>query len=562
MIFLPHVKRDIEDIKRLSEIATAFFMGGFSYYVKKSGLKKCVSIRCRLRCLIKRKCNCPPEKHSLPLHFREVIESLGPTFIKFGQLLSLRPDVIPEEYCTELRKLQENVPSFSFNDVQKIIETEFGKPLLSLFSSFDKKPIAAASIAQVHIAHLKNGKKVAVKVLRPNVRKIIEQDIRLMEKTADILEQRAPETKPFRPKRFVQEFKDWTMKELDFRNEGRVMDEMRTVFENESILKIPQVYWELTSEKVVTMEFIDGVHVSNTKGLQKLHLNKKELAINGITIIVAQTLVHGIFHGDPHPGNILALKGNRFGFLDFGIVGRVTERQRRKLSLYLVHLLERDFERAMMHILDLAETTDESDIDGFKRTFRDILASCYGSVGNSSLSEAFFRAVIAGVPYKIYFPSDLVLLSKAFVTTESVGRNLYPQFSILTDAREPVEKTLKQQLHPVKTVKNLLKNSLDYSEIVEDLPLHTARILKLIEKGNIAVTVDKKEFMNYMGEFHKANNIRVLGTIIAALVIASGIMSFLQEGPQHMLSLPMIELYLALGLGIWLLIYMKNNRGC
>ncbi|MBI5001871.1 hypothetical protein HZC31_00635 [Candidatus Woesearchaeota archaeon] len=560
MTSLHHIKQDIEDMKRLSDIATAFFMGGFSYYIKKSGLKKCVSVRCRIRCFIKRKCNCPPEKHSLPLHFREVIENLGPTFIKFGQLLSLRPDVIPEEYCAELRKLQEDVPGFSFNEVQKIIEAEFGKPVQSLFSSFDKKPIAAASIAQVHIAQLKNGKKVAVKVLRPDVRTTIEQDIRIMEKVAALFETHIPETRPFRPKRFVQEFKDWTMKELDFRNEGRIMDEMRTVFKNETLLKIPEVHWELTSKKIVTMEFIDGTHISDAKGLQKLHINKKELAINGITIIVAQTLVHGIFHGDPHPGNILALQGNRFGFLDFGIVGRVTERQRRKLSLYLIHLLERDFERAMVHILDLAETTEESDIEGFKRAFMDILAACYGSVGNSSLSDAFFRAVIAGVPYKIYFPSDLVLLSKAFVTSESVGRNLYPQFNILTDARESVEKTLKQQLHPVKTVKNLLRNSLDYGEIVEDLPLHTARVLKLIEKGSIAVTIDKKEFSGYMNEFHKANNIRVVGTIIAALVIASAITSFLQEGQQHMLSLPMIELYLALGLGIWLVHYMKNNK--
>jgi len=524
-------------------------------------LHKCVSVKCRIRCLIKRKCNCLPGKHSLPVHFREIIEYLGPTFIKFGQLLSLRPDVIPEEYCTELRKLQKEVPNFPFKEVRKIIETEFNKPLQEIFSSFDKKPIAAASIAQVHIAQLRNGKKVAVKVLRSNVQNVIEQDIRLMVKVAELLEAHVQETRPFRPKRFIQEFKDWTMKELDFRNEARIIDEMRVVFKNDKLLKIPKVYWSLTSKKVVTMEYIEGAHINDTKGLQRLRINRRKLAVNGIRITVAQTLVHGIFHGDPHPGNILVLQGNSFGFLDFGIIGRVTERQRRKLSLYMIHLLQRDFDRAMIHILDLAETTDDSDLEGFKRKFIDILAACYGSVGNSSLSEAFFRAVIAGVPHRVYFPSDLVLLSKAFVTSESVCRNIYPQFSILTDAREPVEKTLKQQFTPIKTMKNLITNSLDYSELVEDLPIHTSRVLKLIEKGNVNVTISQKEFSGYMKEFHKVNNVRVIGTIIAALIVASGVTGFLQEGPMHMLSLSMIELYLALGLGVWLFMYMRNNRG-
>ncbi len=525
------------------------------------GLKGCVSLRCKIVCVIKRHCDCPKDMHSLPVHFRKTIESLGPTFVKFGQLLSLRPDVIPQEYCDELRKLQDEVPGFGFTEVKQIIEEQTGVSLYKSYKSFDRSPIAAASIAQVHKAVLKNGKKVAVKVLRPGIANIIHQDIRILEMIAHVLEDRVPESRLFRPRKFIEEFKDWTLREIDFRNEARVMEEMRSSFAENPLIKIPQVYDTLSAERAFTMEFIDGVRVTDQAGIKNLHLDAKKLAVNAMQLIVEQTLVHGLFHGDPHPGNILALRGNRYGFLDFGIIGRLSERQRRKLSLYLLHLFQRDIERALGHILDLAELSDESDKEGFKRRAMDILNMCYGRLGHNSLSEALFRCVIAGVPYKVYFPSDLVLLSKAFVTAESVGREVYPDFSLLVDAREPVERVLKQQLLPTRTISNLLKNSLDASEIIEDLPLHAQKVLNFLEKGEVAVRIDKKEFSGYIDEIHKANNVRIIGMIVAALVVGSAITAAIQSDvPQHMLSLPMVELYAALLLGAYLLIYMKKTR--
>ncbi|MBI2136759.1 hypothetical protein HYU06_06835 [Candidatus Woesearchaeota archaeon] len=560
MVSLLHIKRNMEDFNRLREIATAFAMGGFSYYIKKAGIGSCVSLRCKFHCMLKRSCDCPLDKHSLPVHFRKVIERLGPTFIKLGQLLSLRPDVLLPEYCNELRNLQDKVPEFSFQDVKKIIEEDFHLQLSAVFSSFDKKPIAAASIAQVHKARLKDGKKVAVKILRPEVTKIIKQDIRIMEMIAALLEKNFPESRSFRPIRFVQEFKEWTLKEIDFRNEAGIMAEMQEVFANNKILRIPNVFFKHTSQRVLTMEFMEGININNDKGLTKIHANRRQLAINAVQIIAEQTLVHGIFHADPHPGNILALKGNRFVFLDFGIVGRLSERQRRKFSLYMIYLFERDFERALRHIVDLAEVSDESDVEGFKKDLLGILSSCYGTLETNSLSQALFKSVIAGVPHRVYFPSDLVLLAKAFVTAESVGRNLYPKFSILTDAQQPVRKTLKKQLSPIRTISNLVKNSIDYNDLIEEFPVHAARTLKLIENGSITVNLNKKEFLPLMKEFHETHVVRMMGMIIASLILASGITSFLQEGQQHMLALPMVELYLAIGLFIWTIRYMRKKR--
>ncbi|MEK6922046.1 MAG: AarF/UbiB family protein [Nanoarchaeota archaeon] len=561
MGFLFSVKRNVEDMKRLREIASAFAMGGFSYYVKKARLRGCVSLRCQIRCFFKKTCECPPEQHSLSIHFRKVVESLGPTFIKLGQLLSLRPDVISAEYCDELRKLQDKVPPFPFAEVKKIIEEEFNKPLSALFSSFEEEPIAAASVAQVHKAKLKNGKIVAVKVMRPEVMQTMKQDIRIMEAVAELLEKHVEESRPYRPKQFVQEFKEWTLKEIDFRNEAHIMEEMRQRFAANAILKIPEVFPQQTSQRVVTMEFMEGIHINDDAGLKNIQGDRRQLAINAVQIIAEQTLVHGVFHADPHPGNILVVKGNRFVFLDFGIVGRLSEKQRRKISLYMIYLFERDFERALRHVLELAEISDDSDVEGFKKKMLDILSSCYGSLETNSLSMALYKGIIAGIPYKVYFPSDLVLLSKAFVTAESVGRNLYPQFSLLTDAQEPIKKTLKKQLSPIKTLKNLVKNSLDYSEFIEDLPIHALRTLNLIEKGRITVTVDKKEFLPYLKELHETHMINIMGMIVAALILASGMTGFLQKGPQHMLALPMIELYVAAGLFVWIIIYTRKKGG-
>lgn len=560
MVSLRHFKRDLEDLERLREISTAFASGGFAYYIKRIGLNGCVSLKCRLKCMIKREHKCPEEFHSLPIFFRKILEELGPTFVKLGQLLSLRPDVIPLEYADELRKLQDKVPAFSFEEVKKIIKDDLNTPLTKIFSSFEEKPIAAGSIAQVHIAKLRTGKKVAVKIMRPNISEIIKQDIRIMEMVAELLENKFEEFRKFRLRRFVQEFKEWTLKEIDFRNEANSMAEMKEVFKDNKLIIIPYTYVKLSSKRVLTMEFVEGIHVDDKEKLDKFHINRKQLAINAVQVIIEQTLVKGVFHGDPHPGNIFVSPRGGFSFIDFGIVGRLSERQRKKLSLYMIYLYERDFERALRNIIDLAEISEESDIEGFKRGALDILSSSYGSLETNSLSKSLFKSIILGVSHGVYFPSDLVLLSKAFVTIESVGRNIYPEFSMLNDAKEPVERILKKQLSPIKSAANLFKNFMDYNDLIEELPIHVSKTLKIIEDGKLTLKFDDKFFKPYMKELHETHTVKVMGMIIASLILASGITSFLQEGPKHMLALSMIQIYLAGGLFIWLIRYMRKNK--
>ena len=470
------------DKKRLVEILEAFAYSGFAYHLHKSSLSKCVSLKCRIHCWFYG-CFCPPEEKSLPFYFRKVIEQLGPTFIKLGQILSLRPDFIPTEYCDELRKLQDKVPPFSFEEVKKIVEQELGQPISKVFSQFSEQPIASASIAQVHKAKLKNGKLVAVKVQRPNLKDRIEQDLRVVSWVADYMEQKWEKCRPYRPKKLAQEFSDWTRREIDFRNEAKYASEIRENFKGNRNAVIPEVYWDYTTKCVLTMQMLEGCNMYDDKCLKKNKINRAKLATTGAKLMFEQAIVHGTFHGDPHPGNLLAIKNNRLGFLDFGIIGRLPKDTRKKLLLILSHLVRKEFDEAIKHTLETAETSAESDIQGYKSKLYGIFSSWYGSqVSEGTLTRAFFNAIAEGVHHEVYFSPDLVLFSKMLVTTESVGALLNPDFDISVDARPFIEETMRAETSPIKFIKGFIRNALEHGEFIEELPTHIINLIKKIEE--------------------------------------------------------------------------------
>ncbi|RJQ22254.1 AarF/ABC1/UbiB kinase family protein [Candidatus Woesearchaeota archaeon] len=471
------------DKKRLVEILEAFAYGGFAYYINRSRLSKCVSLKCRIRCWFVG-CFCTPEKKSLPFYFRKVIEGLGPTFIKLGQILSLRPDFIPADYCDELRKLQDHVPPFPFEEVKKIIEQELKQPLSSVFTTFEQNPIASASIAQVHKAKLKNGTVVAVKVQRPNLNERIEQDLRVIAWAAEYMEKKWENCRPYRPKKLAEEFSDWTRKELDFRNEATYADEVRKNFKGNRTAVIPRVYWDCTTKRVLTMQFIEGCNIYDERCLARNKINRKKLATAGARLMFEQAIVHGMFHGDPHPGNLLAIKHNRLGFLDFGIIGRLPKDTRKKLLLILSHLVRKEFDEATKHTLEIAEIAVDSDTQGYKNTLYLIFSSWYGSqLKEGTLTRAFFNAIAEGVHHKVYFPPDLVLFSKMLVTTESVGALLNPEFDISKDAKPFIEDLMSAEMSPIKFIKGFIKNALEYGELIEELPKHIVHIIKKLEES-------------------------------------------------------------------------------
>ena len=256
---------------------------------------------------------------------RLALEELGPTFIKLGQMLSVRPDLIPENFIRELQKLQDEVPAFSVEQAKAEVESQLGKPVEQLFSSFDDVPLAAASIAQVHRAEKKDGEQVAVKIQRPNIQSVIESDLNILFDLAELMEMHIPESELYNPVGIIQEFAKTIRRELDFIREGRNIDRFRRNFKDDETVYVAQVYWELTTERVLTMEFIDGIKISELDKLEAAGLDKKIIAFNGGQAILKQVFDHGFFHADPHPGNIFVLPNNVIAPLDFGMMGSLDE---------------------------------------------------------------------------------------------------------------------------------------------------------------------------------------------------------------------------------------------
>ena len=544
---------NVKDVKRLEEILKVFAQRGFSFYLKKSRLNRFLSITNKIRCRFSKECKC--EEGSLPVKFRESLEELGPTFVKLGQLLSVRPDFIPYEYCNELRKLQDAVPQFPYSQVKSIIKEEFGRPINQIFSYFNENPIASASIAQVHEAKLKDGRKVAVKVQRPSVSKTIEEDIHLLRWAASFIEKHWEASRIFRPQKLVEEFADWTNRELDFRNEAKSMSEIRNDMKSNRSIVIPNVYWETTGKRVLTMDLIEGVKIYDENGLKKLGVSKKEIAIRGAEAMFQQSMVYGLFHADPHPGNLLALRGNKIAFLDFGIVGRLTPHARRKMLLVIKNMLDEDFEKAIDHMMDFGTVSEDSEVKEYRRQLYTIFSSWYGStLSQNSLSQTIFKGINQSVHYKVYFPVDLVLYAKALVTIESVGMMLYPGFDISVHAKPFMQSIAKKQLSPVKSLRNFAKNSIEYSHLIENIPIYADRLIKKLEQPEHKIKINVDEFIQMKDEVHQMNKMRTFGVIIASLILSSAILLYL-EGITKVfgVSFGLIFLYVAIILSLFMI---------
>ena len=486
---------------------------------------------------------------------RLVLEKLGPTFIKRGQVLSLRADVVGEKISEELAKLQSDVQPFSYESARQIIIEEFKTPLEKLFKSFEKKPVAAASLAQVHRAYLKDGTEVAVKIQRPNIRTIIEQDIHILFSLAHLAERFVPELRPYQPLRVIKEFADWTLRELDFKVEGNNAERFRFAFKDNPSINIPTIYWDLTTPRILTMEFMHGVKANDMAGIRKLDSNPKQLALNGLGAMFQQFLIDGFFHADPHPGNFFAMENNVLCLHDFGMVGHLTPDQRKELVSCFVAFEYKDIDSFLKHFLHLASTSKKSDVAGFQKDASEILSELFFTPNQPSIAWAFFRLINKGAQREVRFPADLALFGKAIITTEAMGMKLYPQFDINKELQPFVEKALKSYLDPAKALQTLKTDIFDYLGFLKTLPEKTQGLLQKIEKGDLAVKIDASELLGIKTEFDRQNDLRILGAVTIALFFVSLIFAYL-EGSKSIGGVPFsaIGLIISALLFFWLVV--------
>lgn len=512
------LKKEVTDIRRLKQILNVLFKYGFGYLLKGTKLKLGLAPHKKA---MKHKFK---KKEGNPQRLRIAFEELGGTFIKLGQLLSLRPDLIPKEYSEEFAKLQDSVRPFPFGKVKKIVEHELGKPLNEVFSKFEQKPVAAASIGQVHKAKLINGQLVAVKVKRPGVNQLFHSDIHLLYYIAKQIKKHiSPELVD--PIQIVKEFQKYTIRELDYVREAKNIKKFYDNFAKDRTTKIPEVYWDYTTHNVLTMEYIKGIKISNVKTLDRYGYNKVLIAKNLANSVLKQVFIDGFFHADPHPANVFVLKGNKIALLDFGITGFLVGSLREDSTDLFVGLINGDVDFVAECLVSLGFIDEPINMESLKEDLVDHLSQYRDtSLKYVNLSDLFHNLIRIAKENKIRLPVNFILLGKSIVTVESTCVLLHPDFNLLETAKPFVKKLQKRKTSP----KFLMQRTLAYSQkmrrMLSRLPEQSEQFLFEIRDADRTMRAIDQDMRTLTKEMSRASNHFFLGIIVVGLVIGGAML--------------------------------------
>lgn len=494
---------------------------------------------------------------------RHALEDLGPTFIKFGQALSTRADLLPADLVAEFEKLQDAVPPMPAGMAEETIAAALGRRVPELFVRFDPEPIAAASIAQVHRATLPSGEDVAVKVRRPGIGATIEGDLALLGQLARLAERYLTDADLLQPTRLVREFARAIRREQDLAREGRTIDRFREHFGGDPTILVPRVYWDRTKSAVLTMEYVDGVKVSDLAD-RGGDFDRAVVARNGGNAVLRQVLRHGLFHADPHPANLFVLPGNVVCFLDFGTVGRLDRRMRDRLAALGHAIVREDPDRMADAVLAIAEPAEEVSRFELSQDIAELL-DAYASVTLNDLAvgDLFAEAASVMSRHRLRFPPDLMLLAKAFVTIEGVGRQLDPSFKLVEHARPMMEDVLRDRLSPSALASRLGEAGREAAETIRAIPGEVREILTKARRDRLQIQFVHRNLDHFVQEMDRSSNRLSFAVVIAALIVGSSLIFQSGAGPT-LFGYPALGLtgfLTAALLGIWLVIgIMRSGR--
>ncbi len=529
-----NIIKEVRDIKRFREILTVLFEEGFDFWIGKIRLRHKVPVTKRVKARIEKK-----KKFSIEKRLRLTLERLGPTFIKFGQVLSVRPDLIPKSYIKELEKLQDKVPQFSYAVVKEQIKKELGKNIDEIFLEFEKKPIASASISQVHKAVLKNKDKVAVKIQRPDVKKIMETDIEIMFYFAKLLENHMPSIRKFNPTKIIEEFKKWTEKELDFKREAVNIKIFAKNFSRDKAIKIPKIHDDFTTNKILVMEFIDGIELHNIKQIKKKKINLRPLIDKGFEAILTQVFIHGFFHADPHPGNIIITNDKKIAFVDFGIVGHFSEELKAKSIDLFYGIIENDTENIVDTLVNISDTEIENK-EELKYEISDLLVPLQDTdIEKVKVSYILEEILNISLSHGLKIPTPFVLFGKTVITLEGIALEYDPTFKLVESSRPFIEKLMRRKYNPVYAFNTFMKDMFKFKKFAEEFPEKTSRALDKIEKGKIRVDIEDTDIKQLSLELDKSSNRIAYSMLITALLIVGALT--INIGEPFVLNVPLIS---------------------
>jgi len=544
-----------DKLRRYKHIANIITKYGFGIIIEKTHLGRLFKIRHKKQ---------EKEELSVPVRVRKMLEELGPTFIKLGQILSTRPDLIPIVYIHELEKLQDSTVSVSFEQINKVFYRETQKNIDEVFSEFGKTPFASASISQVHKAKYQ-GKEVAVKIQKPGIEHQIKIDISIMYDIAGLIEKFIKESEIYQPVNIVKEFEKSLKKELDFYLESMNIERFRKNCERQEDIYVPYVYKNLTTKHVLTLEFIEGIKINRIDLLEKAGVDKKKVADIGLKSIMKQIFIDGFFHGDPHPANILVIVKNRcrLCFIDFGIVGRINEERRVELIHMLRGLTEGNALKVVESLEMMGAIKEDTDIRSFRGEIEDMLDQYRDmpikEIDLNALIEESFSIMRK---YYIRVPANLTLLIKTLITLEGIGLSLNPDFSIAVGIRPYMVKFMSEKIRLKTLFKDVQNLSRGIAKIVKEVPSGVDSFLRMLKKGYINIAFEHKGLHNLTSTIDKSSKRLSFSMIISAIIISSSLIMI--SGSQPFIfgypALGIVFFFISAILGIWLIIDIIKHR--
>lgn len=562
MLPILRVHRNIRTIRRYRTILGVLIKYGFGHFVEQLNIDYYLELGKRI--VTFNKLPKELERFSQPQRLRLAMEELGPTFIKLGQLLSTRPDVLGKEYIHEFSKLQDKVPPVSIGAINDQIQRELGYPTEELFADFFIDPLAAASIAQVHRGKLRSGEDVVFKVRRPGIVEIVETDIDVLMGLAYLIEQHVPAIALYKPVELVKEFRRNIMREMDFSREGRTIDRFTLNFADNRNVYTPKVFWDYTGNSVLTMEYVEGIKISEVEKLSAQGYELKEIARSGSDIFLKQVLDFGLFHADPHPGNVFILPDQVICMLDYGMVGRLGQDLKDQLIDLLQALLDKDVERIISQLLYSGELTDISDIKDLRRDLHDFIEDYYDIVlQDIKVGKLLSEFIEILTHHHIHFPADFMLLAKALVIMEGVGRQLDPKFNMISYMRPYVNKLVLERFSPKNIAAQSSRIALAYASLAKNLPHDIKNFLNRLNRNQFKIDLEHRGLEKLVTDLDRSSNRVSFAVVIGSLIVGSSLVMQINKGPM-IFGFPLLGLLgysIAALLGLWLAVgILRSGR--
>lgn len=526
---LGFISHTYKNIGRYRQILTVLFKYGYEGIIDRLNLGRYIEVGLRL---VSRR---PAEHIEMVSNYerlRMAFEELGPTFIKLGQILSTRPDLVPLDLVQELSKLQDNVPPFPFDEVKTIIEDELQLPLEAVYADFEEIPMAAASIGQVHRAKLLSGESVAVKVQRPGIRKMIAEDLAILYHLAKLLEHYIEELKIYRPTLIVEEFARTIRKEINFNVEAAHAERFVRQFKDHPGLYIPKIFRRASTDRLLTMEYVEGIKINDIALLDERGYDRKLLASRGTELILEQVFIHGFFHADPHPGNVFILPDNVICYLDFGMMGHLDDKSKNIFTEMIIGYARRDVSAITDAVLSLVEWTEEPDRRLLERditTFMDL--HLYKPLKELRISEIVQDLLELISRHQLRLPPDNFFMIKALTQLESIGLLLDPDFDMTEKVRPFIQRLIKEKYQPRRLLQRLSEEVGTVFHHVKNLPGDIQETLKQLKQGKIAISLEHRGLDHIIAEVNRASNRLAIALVIAAVIIGSSLIISAEVGP-------------------------------